>query len=226
MDARERRRDGRIGLAKIKAVATWSRAADLDLRRRIRQWPIATTKPPLPENAGGGDRRTGRPRPSWRTGVGRRNRIAAAEQQRDEYLDLLQRTRADFENYQKRTQRDLAEERRYASAPSPGNCCRSWTTCSGPWTPPRSRRSRGRWPGEWPWSVATDRIFGRFGIAPIDALDQPFDPHLHEAVRSSTPGRCAPRARWSRSCNPVIACMSGSCARPRWPWRRQPAPEA
>ena len=33
--------------------------------------------------------------------------------ERDQYLDLLQRTRADFENYQKRIQRDLAQERRY-----------------------------------------------------------------------------------------------------------------
>src|SRR5262245_51310810 len=45
-----------------------------------------------------------------------RNRVGAAEQQRDEYLALLRRTRADFENYQKRSQRDLAEERRYAHA--------------------------------------------------------------------------------------------------------------
>src|SRR5262249_3800583 len=45
-----------------------------------------------------------------------RNRVTGAEQQRDEYRALLQRTRADFENYQKRIQRDLAEERRFAPA--------------------------------------------------------------------------------------------------------------
>jgi molecular chaperone GrpE len=26
-------------------------------------------------------------------------------------------------------------------------------------------------------------VFRRFGITPIDALGQPFDPHLHEAVQ-------------------------------------------
>src|SRR6476661_2105770 len=46
-----------------------------------------------------------------------RSRVTVAEQQRDEYLTLLQRTRADFENYQKRVQRDLADERRYSQAP-------------------------------------------------------------------------------------------------------------
>src|SRR5437879_5209746 len=46
-----------------------------------------------------------------------RARAEAAEQSRDEYLSLAQRTRADFDNYQKRMQRDLAVERRYAQTP-------------------------------------------------------------------------------------------------------------
>src|SRR5438270_10799131 len=45
-----------------------------------------------------------------------RERTAAIEQERDEFRNLLQRTRADFENYQKRAQRDLAQERRYWDA--------------------------------------------------------------------------------------------------------------
>ncbi|MBI3353357.1 MAG: nucleotide exchange factor GrpE, partial [Nitrospirae bacterium] len=44
-------------------------------------------------------------------------KLAAAEKQRDDYLDLLQRTRADFENYQKRLNRDLQDERRYSQRP-------------------------------------------------------------------------------------------------------------
>src|SRR5262249_9523974 len=43
-----------------------------------------------------------------------RTRAEQAERDRDELRDLAQRTRADFENYQKRMQRDLAQERRYA----------------------------------------------------------------------------------------------------------------
>src|SRR5262245_22173826 len=45
-----------------------------------------------------------------------RLRAETAERERADYLDLLQRTRAEFENYQKRIQRDLREERRYAPA--------------------------------------------------------------------------------------------------------------
>src|SRR5688572_22921061 len=42
-------------------------------------------------------------------------RTKAAE--RDKYYDLWLRERAEFDNYQKRAQRDLAQERRFAYAP-------------------------------------------------------------------------------------------------------------
>src|SRR5438874_1739943 len=45
-----------------------------------------------------------------------RERAATMEKERDEFKSLLQRTRADFENYQKRSQRDAAQERRYSHA--------------------------------------------------------------------------------------------------------------
>jgi molecular chaperone GrpE len=112
-----------------------------------------------------------------------RNRVAAAEQQRDEYLALLQRTRADFENYQKRIQRDLAEERRHGHAslardllPVVDNLQRALEVAQQP--AENSSLVQG---------VAMIRsqlldILGRFDITPIEALGQPFDPHLHESV--------------------------------------------
>jgi molecular chaperone GrpE len=42
-------------------------------------------------------------------------RKAAAE--RDQYLDIAQRTRAEFENYQKRNQKEREQERKYAYGP-------------------------------------------------------------------------------------------------------------
>src|SRR5262249_51532375 len=42
-----------------------------------------------------------------------RARATQAEQERDQFLGLLQRTRADFENYEKRVLRDHAQERRF-----------------------------------------------------------------------------------------------------------------
>ena len=107
---------------------------------------------------------------------------AGADQQRD-YLELLQRPRADFEDYQKRTQRTLAQERREALAafarellPVLDNLQRALDAAmeqadEGP-------LSRG---------VALVRsqmvdVFGRSGILPIEAMGRPFDPHFHESL--------------------------------------------
>jgi len=40
--------------------------------------------------------------------------LRARAGERDQFLALLQRTKADFENYQKRMQREMAQERRYS----------------------------------------------------------------------------------------------------------------
>src|SRR6266508_2917745 len=39
--------------------------------------------------------------------------LRARAEERDQFLALLQRTQADFENYQKRNQREREQERRY-----------------------------------------------------------------------------------------------------------------
>src|SRR5262245_20966545 len=41
--------------------------------------------------------------------------LAAITAERDKYLDLARRTRADFENYQTRVRRDMEAERKYAA---------------------------------------------------------------------------------------------------------------
>src|SRR5438067_2252113 len=44
-------------------------------------------------------------------------RLRKLASERDQYLDLAARTRAEFENYQKRQQRDREQERKYAFGP-------------------------------------------------------------------------------------------------------------
>src|SRR5436190_11268663 len=44
-------------------------------------------------------------------------KLRARAEERDQFLALLQRTQADFENYQKRNQREREQERRYAQKP-------------------------------------------------------------------------------------------------------------
>lgn len=119
-----------------------------------------------------------------------RTRLGAAEQQRDEYLALLQRNRADFENYQKRVRRDAVEERRYAPAhellPALDNLQRAM----------EAAEKQGA-TGTLVQGVAMMRAqlldaLHRFGITPINALGQPFDPTWHEAVMQQTRPDVAP----------------------------------
>jgi molecular chaperone GrpE len=112
-----------------------------------------------------------------------RNRVAVAQQQRDEYLALLQRTRADFENYQKRVQRDLAEERRYAHAPFARELLPVLDNLQRALDAARQEGEKG--PLIQGVTLVQSQlldILRRFGIAPIDPQGQPFDPIQHEAV--------------------------------------------
>ncbi len=111
------------------------------------------------------------------------SRVMRAEQERDEYLDLVRRTRADFENYQKRIQRELSEERRYASAdlardllPVIDNLRRAVDS---------ARSERGNDPlidgVSMVYSQLLD-VLQRFGVQQIETEDKLFDPMLHQAV--------------------------------------------
>jgi molecular chaperone GrpE len=112
-----------------------------------------------------------------------RNRLGAAEQQRDEYLDLLRRTRADFENYQKRVHRDLAEERRYAQAPFARELLPVLDNLQRALEAARYEGEKGSLVhGVTLVQSQLLDIFRRFGVSPIDPLGQLFDPNVHEAV--------------------------------------------
>jgi molecular chaperone GrpE len=112
-----------------------------------------------------------------------RTRAEAAEQSRDEYLSLAQRTRADFENYQKRMQRDLAVERRYAQAPLAGDILPALDNLE---RATAAARQAGE-SGPLVQGVALVQaqlldILRRHGVSRIEAQGQPFDPNLHQAV--------------------------------------------
>lgn len=122
-----------------------------------------------------------------------RTRLGAAEQQRDEYLALLRTTQADFENYQKRMRRDLAEERRYAHAalarellPVLDNLQRALDA---------GHKAGEHGPVMQGVTLVLSQlldILGRFGVRPIDTERQPFDPALHEAVGQEPSNQVAP----------------------------------
>jgi len=108
-------------------------------------------------------------------------RKQAAE--RDKYLDLLQRSRAEFENYQKRNQKEREQERRYTVSglvlellPVFDNLDRA--TAAAQQTGEKGPLVDGV------RAVQNQflELLKRHGIARIDAQGKPFDPNVHQAV--------------------------------------------
>ncbi|MDB5313762.1 MAG: heat shock protein GrpE [Gemmataceae bacterium] len=147
----------------------------------------------------GGERRTGEAPEAQATPAGPedlealRTRVTRTEQQREEYLDLLQRSQADFENYQKRLRRDLEEERRYAHLPFARELLPVLDNLQRALEAGRQEGEKGPvFRGVTLVESQLLDVLRRFGITPIEAHGRPFDPTLHEAVAQQSRGDVAP----------------------------------
>jgi molecular chaperone GrpE len=112
-----------------------------------------------------------------------RDRTAAAERDRDEFRLLAQRTQADFENYQKRVQRDLTQERRYAQAPLALDLLPALDNLERATTAAQQAQETG--PLVQGVAMVQSQILDvlrRHGITRMEAQGKPFDPNLHQAV--------------------------------------------
>ncbi|HZT78631.1 MAG TPA: nucleotide exchange factor GrpE [Gemmataceae bacterium] len=112
-----------------------------------------------------------------------RKRAESAEQERDQFLNLLQRTRADFDNYQKRVQRDLAAERRYAFGPLALELLPALDNLDRAVAAAKQAGDQG--PLAQGVGMVQNQILDilrRHGITRIEAQGQRFDPNLHQAV--------------------------------------------
>lgn len=112
-----------------------------------------------------------------------RSRILDTERERDQFLDLLQRTRADFENYQKRIQRDLQQERRYSGSPLAMELLPALDNLE------RALAAAEHAGEKTPLVQGVKMVHSqlldalkRQGITRVEPLNQPFDPNQHQAV--------------------------------------------
>ncbi len=122
-----------------------------------------------------------------------RSRLQAAEQARDQYLDLATRTRADFENYQKRMQRDLATERRFAQAPLASDLLGALDNLERATAAAEKAGEKG--PLVQGVAMVHSQLLDvlrRHGVTRMEVLGQPFDPNLHQAVLQQPSKDCPP----------------------------------
>ncbi len=112
-----------------------------------------------------------------------RGRAEKAEQERTEFKDLLLRTRADFENYQKRLQRDMAQERKYAPGVLAGDLLPALDNLERATAAARQAGESGPLvQGVVMVEAQILDVLRRHGITRMEALGQAFDPNVHQAV--------------------------------------------
>ena len=114
--------------------------------------------------------------------------IETVAAQRDDYLDQLQRSRADFQNYKRRTEQELFTARARLTSGVLRDVLPVLDDL---------QRATGALPEEQratPWGEGVGAIarkflgvLERYGVTPIDAVGEPFDPARHEAV-ATEPG--------------------------------------
>lgn len=112
-----------------------------------------------------------------------RGRAEKAEQERSEFKDLLQRTQADFLNYQKRVQRDFQQDLKFAHKGLANDLLAALDNLD---RATAAAKQAGE-TGPLVQGVAMVQaqfldVLKRHGITRIEALGQPFDPNVHEAV--------------------------------------------
>ena len=101
--------------------------------------------------------------------------LASLMNERDEYLDALRRTQADFENYRKRMQREALEARDAGAASLAAKLVDVLDVVD---------YALGHDPSDAVAQISAklDEVLTKEGLARIDAAGAPFDPELHDAV--------------------------------------------
>ncbi len=108
--------------------------------------------------------------------------LAEAQRQRDEYFDLLQRTRAEFVNYQKRSKSQFEADRVYAVGSLARDLLDGFDNLERAIDALRASGVSGITAGLDMVNKQLLATLAKHGIEPIEALGKPFDPNQHEAM--------------------------------------------
>ena len=108
--------------------------------------------------------------------------LAQVQRQRDDYFDQLQRTRAEFVNYQKRAKTQADADRVYAVGSLVRDLLEGIDNLERAIDALRSSADAKITEGLDMVQKQLVAILAKHGVEPIDALGKPFDPNEHEAL--------------------------------------------
>jgi molecular chaperone GrpE len=110
-------------------------------------------------------------------------RLRALAVERDQFYDLAARTRAEFENYQKRVQRDREQDRKYAFGPLALDLLPILDNLDRAVVAAKQAGETGPLvQGVAMVQTQFLELLKRHGITRIDCDGKPFDPNVHQAV--------------------------------------------
>ena len=108
--------------------------------------------------------------------------LVELQRQRDDYLEQLQRSRAEFINYQKRVREQADRDRQYAAASLATDLLPVLDNFERALEAARKGESTSIVDGIEMVYKQLMTALAKHGVEPIEALGQPFDPNLHEAL--------------------------------------------
>lgn len=108
--------------------------------------------------------------------------LSQVRKQRDEYLDQLQRSRAEFANYQKRTKAQADQDRAYAVGGLALDLLAVFDNFERALEAARASGATSIVEGLGMVHKQLISALAKHGIEPISAIGQPFDPNQHEAL--------------------------------------------
>lgn len=110
--------------------------------------------------------------------------LANAERQRDDYLDQLQRLKAEFANYQKRSKAQADLNQMYAVGGLASDLLAVLDNFERALDAAKAAGGAGKSIADGLDMVHRQLMsaLGKHGVEPIEAIGQPFDPNQHEAL--------------------------------------------
>lgn len=148
--------------------------------------PLAEPETASPEKApgnGGKPERVGAPESDEHAAAGSEGELAQLRAELDEAKDRALRCQAELENYRRRVAREFEQERRYAAMPLLRDLLPVWDNVH------RAIEAGEHRGGDSPllegFKIVADQledVLRRHDCVKIDALWQPFDPNVHEAI--------------------------------------------
>ena len=108
--------------------------------------------------------------------------LVMLQQERDELRDQLLRSRAEFANYQKRAKQQAESDRTYAIGNLARDLLEAIDNLERATEALRSSASEGITAGLDMVQKQLVGILSKYGVEPISAIGEPFDPNFHDAL--------------------------------------------